>query len=159
MGCCQNPLCICLSRLHSTFGSRSGRLTFIVRRFDNEHGNLIPLDSSFASSILAWEQIHPCTSEQTNVDRQFYLHCDVRCFSQRHREEQGPSPCMGIGRSAWHPRRAPCFVLASTRRGMNRLTLRSTRTQPWVAAGSIMYSSITSPLIIRLTVGPVNFHR
>ena len=44
-------------------------------------------------------------------------------------------------------------------RSVLRLTLRSTRTQPWVAPGFLMHSAITSPLVIRLTVGPVNFHR
>ena len=32
VGCCQNPSCIQLSRLHSSSGSRLGRLTFTVRR-------------------------------------------------------------------------------------------------------------------------------
>ena len=49
VGCCQNPLSIRLSRLHSSFGSRLGRLTLIVRRsMDNEEQPYSPPGSNVA---------------------------------------------------------------------------------------------------------------
>jgi hypothetical protein len=147
-----------ISRLRSSSGRRSVRLTTFVRRLIYTQSIIPDFRLSMTSSLRPIFAPTVVSSHRNTTSFQPYAYSRFTHIHSRSHEMIRPTMPGFLRRNG-----QICFstqpIEARTYFRANRLTARSTRTQPARSASMSHVPDFPSSFIFRLPVGPVNFIR